>query len=109
MSSEPVSLNRILPGYIEAPGKATVKLSADVVDIKEKGGEFSDLFSEMISSVNDLQLDSSEIQSAFLSGDPVELHQVMIKAEEAGVAMDLLLEIRNKLVDAYKEIMRMPV
>ena len=106
MSSEPLSLNRILPGYIEKPGNATVKLPTDVA---QTDGNFSELFTNMLSSVNDLQLDSGEIQSAFLSGDPVELHQVMIKAEEAGVAMDLLLEIRNKLVDAYKEIMRMPV
>jgi flagellar hook-basal body complex protein FliE len=39
----------------------------------------------------------------------VELHQVMIKAEEAGLATDLLLEIRNKLINAYNQLMNMPV
>ncbi len=63
----------------------------------------------MINSVNDAQLDAGEIQEAFLSGDPVELHQLMIKAEEAGIAMDLLLEVRNKLVTAYNQIMSMPL
>ena len=44
-----------------------------------------------------------------MNGDPVELHQVMIKAEEAGVAMDLLLEIRNRLLNAYNDLIRMPI
>ncbi|MBU2652480.1 MAG: flagellar hook-basal body complex protein FliE [Bacteroidetes bacterium] len=49
------------------------------------------------------------MQQAFLDGEPVELHQVMVKAEEAGIATELLIEIRNKLVDAYSELIRMPV
>ncbi|MEE8404551.1 MAG: flagellar hook-basal body complex protein FliE [candidate division Zixibacteria bacterium] len=44
-----------------------------------------------------------------MNGDPVELHQVMIKAEEAGLATDLLLEIRNRLISAYNELIRMPI
>ena len=63
----------------------------------------------MIGDVNDLQMESAQLQQAFLAGEPVELHQVMIKAEEAGLSMDLLLEIRNKLVNAYNEIIRMPM
>ena len=63
----------------------------------------------MIDQVNGLQQDAAQIQEAFMSGEPDELHQVMIKAQEAGIAMDLLLEIRNKLGDAYNELMRMPL
>ena len=44
-----------------------------------------------------------------MAGEPIELHEVMIRAEQAGVATDLLLEIRNKLVTAYNEVLRMPM
>ena len=42
-------------------------------------------------------------------GQPIELHQVMIAAEKAGIALELLVETRNRLVEAYQELMRMPV
>ena len=100
------NINRLVPGLIEKldvanPEKALGQPKADT--------SFSELFSNMINSVNDAQLDASQIEEAFLSGDPVELHQLMIKAEEAGIAMDLLLEVRNKLVSAYNQIMQMPL
>ena len=63
----------------------------------------------MINSVNQLQTETGQAQEALMNGDPVELHQVMIKAEEAGLATDLLLEIRNRLISAYNELIRMPI
>lgn len=75
----------------------------------ESGEKFTDVFARMVDSVNEAQVASGEIQDAFLAGEPVELHQVMIEAEKAGIATDLLLEIRNRLVDGINEIMRMPV
>ena len=100
------NINRLVPGLIErldvtTPEKGTPETKAE--------GSFTEVFSNMIEQVNGLQQDAAQIQEAFMSGEPVELHQVMIKAQEAGIAMDLLLEIRNKLVDAYNELMRMPL
>jgi len=106
MSGGVGNVNRLVPGLIE---------KLDVSRPNQGGPEgktesnFSQLLSNMLNSVNELQVDSAQIQQAFMSGDPVELHQVMIKAQEAGIAMDLLLEIRNKLVNAYSELMRMPI
>ena len=71
--------------------------------------EFGELLTDLLNSVNGLQNDAGKIQEALMNGDPVELHQVMIKAEEAGVAMDLLLEIRNRLINAYNDLIRMPI
>jgi flagellar hook-basal body complex protein FliE len=44
-----------------------------------------------------------------VSGEAVDLHEVMIAAEKARTSFDLLMEIRNKTVEAYREIMRMQV
>jgi len=63
----------------------------------------------LVNSVNDLQFDAAKAQELLATGDAADLHQVMIAAEEAGIALDLLLEIRNKLVDAYKTLMQMPM
>ena len=94
-------INRLVPGLLETPG----------IDKSNKAGgsSFGDQLSSMINSVNDLQTQSGEAQNAFLAGEPIELHDVMIKAEESGLAMDLLMQVRNRLVDGYKELIRMPV
>lgn len=100
------SVSRLLPGITQQAGR---QLSNEVQNEAKTEGSFTDLFSNLVNSVNDLHQESAQIQEAFLSGEPVELHQVMIKAEEAGVATELLLEIRNRIVEACKELLRMPV
>lgn len=105
--AEPVgNVVRLLPGFIEPSDS---KQKTGIQPELQPEVKFTDLFADMINSVNDLQKESGQIQEAFLSGEPVELHQVMIKAKEAGLAMDLLLEIRNRLVSAYNELLRMPI
>lgn len=105
--SEPVSnVNRLVPGLIE---RLDVNRTGQTATGKPSEADFGELLSNMLNQVNELQMDAGKLQEAFMSGEPVELHQVMIKAQEAGIAMDLLLEIRNKLLNAYNELMRMPM
>jgi len=106
MSDGVSNVTRLVPGLIE---KLDVNRSDQSGPDGKPENSFTEMFSNMLNSVNELQMDAAQIQEAFMSGDPVELHQVMIKAQEAGIAMDLLLEIRNKLVNAYSELMRMPI
>ena len=107
MSNTITGIQRLVPGLIEQAAKPG---GVGVVGGKtEETGSFSDMLSGLVNSVNDIQHESAELQQAMLNGDPVELHDVMIKLEEAGVATDLLLEVRNKLLDGFKEIMNMPM
>jgi len=73
------------------------------------GESFADLFRNIIESVNGLQMDAGRAQELMAAGEAADLHQVMIAVEEAGLSMDLLLEIRNRLVEAYQTFMRMPM
>ncbi len=75
----------------------------------EKDPSFKDTLKEAIQQVNELQEDAATMQQQFVTGEVTDLHQVMVAAEKARVALELMLEIRNKMVDAYKEIMRMQV
>jgi flagellar hook-basal body complex protein FliE len=97
---------RLVPGLIEKTGP--VPLVPQELSPADQP-KFSDMIGNMLQSVNQVQQESADIQQAFLSGEEVELHQMMIKAEEAGISMDLLLEVRNRLVDGYNEIMKMPL
>ncbi len=101
------NINRVLPGLIENVNSPKLIPKADKAE--GTSGDFGGLLSNMIQNVANAQAESGKLEDAMLAGEPVELHQVMIKGAQAGVSMDLLLEVRNKLLDAYKELMRMPM
>ena len=62
-----------------------------------------------IREVDGLQIERDATTADMVRGEPVEVHEIMTVAEEAQLAFELMLEVRNKLLDAYQEIMRMQV
>jgi flagellar hook-basal body complex protein FliE len=68
---------------------------------------FADTLKNALGQASDLQDTAKDAIAAFLRGDPVEIHDVMAATEEAGIALDMLIEIRNKLTDAYRSVMQM--
>jgi len=70
---------------------------------------FGELLRQKLAEVNNLQLRSDELTREMLAGKPVDLHQVMIAAEQAGLALQLTVQVRNKIIEAYQEISRMQI
>lgn len=62
-----------------------------------------------LESVNAAQFQADALKNELATGGDVELHDVMIAAEKAGISVQLTMQLRNKLLDAYQEIMRMSV
>ena len=75
--------------------------------VDRKGPSFADTLKRALGEVSQIQEDAQAAIGAFLRGEPVELHSVMAAAEEAGIALDLLIEVRNKLVEAYRTVINM--
>ena len=71
------------------------------------GSAFADTLKKAVNDVAELQHESETAQTAYAQHAEVDLHDVLIKVEEAEIAFKTMMEIRNKLVDAYKEVMRM--
>ena len=67
------------------------------------------MLSQMVNDVNSKQNVSAQAVSALQSGQSAPLHQAVIAMEEANVSFQLMVEVRNRLLDAYQEIMRMQV
>lgn len=76
---------------------------------KSEGSSFAEFLSNAVSDVNKLQLESESLNEAFAMGKNDNIHQVMIAAEKADIALQFTVQIRNKIMEAYQEIMRMPV
>ncbi len=76
---------------------------------KGVGGSFGTVLNQFVGDVNDKQLNASSALNGLLAGQDVPLHRVVIAMEEASVAFQLMVEVRNKLLEGYQELMRMSV
>jgi len=72
-----------------------------------KNSTFSKILGNLINQVNDLQNKADESIQKLISGEAESIHQVMIAVEKADLTFRLMMEIRNKLIQAYQEIMHM--
>jgi flagellar hook-basal body complex protein FliE len=73
------------------------------------GPSFADTLTRVVNDTQQMQEDATAIIGRFVRGEPVELHQVMAASEEAGIALEFLVEMRNKLTDAYRTVMNMQI
>lgn len=81
----------------------------DVSGAAPTGPTFGQLLQHAIGEVNQAQVHAGDLSSRFAAGEPVDVHQVMIASQEASVALNLAIQVRNKLVDGYQELMRVNV
>lgn len=88
------------------PNQLTTNLAKKV---DENVKSFDETLKEFVSDVNELQNQATEATNKMLSGEPIDVHEVMVAAEKAKTSFELLMELRNKTLDAYRELMRMQV
>lgn len=94
---------------IGSPGKIIPKPGKHQEKAAENPEEFKNTLKGFLQDVNLMQGEAREATEAFLRGDITDIHQVTIATEKARVSLELLLEIRNKMMESYQEIMRMQV
>ncbi len=70
---------------------------------------FAQQLKNAVAEVDRLQQSRDETVERMVAGEVTEVHEVMSAAEEAQLAFELLLEVRNKLLESYQEIMRMQI
>lgn len=83
----------------------TVNDDLGTKQVKEtpKGMGFGELLKNQLDETNDKLIVADEKTQAFIRGEDVEIHDVMVSSSEAKIALQLAIEVRNKLVDVYKE------
>lgn len=70
---------------------------------------FSEILRAQLERVNQLQKEADQLTQDLLTGDLEHLHQLTITAEQANLALQLMVQVRNKLIEAYQEISRMQI
>ena len=81
--------------------------SSVVKDSTEK--DFSSVLMDNLNQINDQQIKSDSLTKGFISGDGTSIQDVITSTEEAKMSLELAVQIRNKIVDAYQEITKMQV
>jgi flagellar hook-basal body complex protein FliE len=101
--SQVLAQMRVVSARIQTGGIETVNPASNKVN-------FDDLLKQSINSVNQLQQTSASMKTDFQTGkNDVSLAEVMIASEKSSIAFQAMSQVRNKLVDAYKDVMNMPV
>lgn|SRR5690606_21130023 len=75
----------------------------------ESQQSFGSFLKDAIQEVNVKQIESDTMTQKLILGEDVDLHNVMITAQKASIALSATMEVRNKVIEAYQEIIRMPV
>jgi flagellar hook-basal body complex protein FliE len=70
---------------------------------------FTDMVRNAVSEVNQTQLHSREMQTAYERGEPIPLHEVVLGMQKSSLAFEATLQVRNKVLKAYEDILNMPV
>ncbi|MFC6339747.1 flagellar hook-basal body complex protein FliE [Pseudomonas sp. CCM 7891] len=108
--SQGVEFNRLMLDMrsMQMDAMARPKSVAEVPELGKSN--FADMLGQAINKVSDTQQASSQLASAFEIGKSgVDLTDVMIASQKASVSFQALTQVRNKLVQAYQDIMQMPV
>ena len=99
----------------EVQNTEALKPSSQVRDALEATGKveppsFGDMFKSAVDTVNNNQSQANDLSQRYELGDPnVDLPEVMIALQKSSVSFQAMTEVRNKMVEAYKQIMNMPL
>ena len=110
IGSIPSLLNGAQVNPLDAAQKARLAGPiADGIRTAPPTESFGTMLDGIVSNVSSKQAEATELTKKVLLGDSDQLHQSVIAMQEAGVAFTLMVEVRNKLVESYQELMRMQV
>lgn len=89
--------------FLNQVNNNTIPSTNENVD-KEEKVNFEDVLKNAVNKVNNVQINANEDIETLIKGEDITMHDVMLSMQEAQMSMQLMLEMRNKLYDAYKEL-----
>ncbi len=99
-----MNITGISPSLV--PGITEISKTVNPAGSAQKAGE---TFAQALEKLNDTQANSDDLLQRFAAGEDLDIHQVMIATEETDINFRVALAIRDRLVVAYREVMRINV
>lgn len=76
---------------------------------EKTGTSFADIMNDALNQVNELQVESSKMTDSFIAGETDNIHSVIMAGSKANLALQMTMQVRNKVMEAYKEVMNMQI
>ena len=102
-------LQRTQIGQRSGLGDDTGRLPVPQTETGGSSRSFKDTLENAIDQVDQAQKTSDEQIRAFVAGEQENVHEVMLSMKEANLSFDLMVEVRNRVLEGYQELMRMQV
>ncbi|QQE76126.1 flagellar hook-basal body complex protein FliE [Brevibacillus composti] len=90
-------------------GGVQPQIQPKTYSVDEVSKSFSSFLSDAMTQVNQAQLESADLTAKFAAGQIQDIHQVTIAGQKSSVMLQLTMQVRNKVIESYQEIMRMPL
>jgi flagellar hook-basal body complex protein FliE len=100
---EPITISPLNPN-LKVPEIGSPRIQPD-----KEGLGFGEILKDAISTVNQLQTQSDQEVQKIMAGESTDLHTAVIAMQKADVSFQMMMQVRNKIVQAYQEILRMQV
>lgn len=91
------------------PQLPTTQPASNESAVTKSSNAFGKILTDMVSNTNQAQINGDKAVENFEAGNAQHLHEVMISAEEAEISLKMLVQMRNKALTAYEEIMRLQI
>lgn len=85
------------------------KVQKEIVTGEKEKASFYDHLSDGLKSVNAAQVDADKMSTAVATGKSTNIQEAMMSMAQAQLSFNLMVQVRNKALEAYQEVMRMPV
>ncbi len=94
-------------GGLRGVDTGAIQVPAGAPETGGSGASFGDTLKQFIGGVSDAQDAAGDLRDKFVRGENVELHQVMAASEEASLSLEMMVELRNKVTEAYRTLISM--
>ncbi|GBC93290.1 Flagellar hook-basal body complex protein FliE [bacterium HR15] len=109
MRIEGLSLFKVLPRPEMREVEPPTRLEPEAVELDAPEADFGKMLREVIGQVSEAQNRAGELAQRFAAGEPIDEHTLILAMERANLAFQLTLHVRNKVLEAYQEIMRLQI
>ncbi|KOA21017.1 flagellar hook-basal body complex protein FliE [Clostridium homopropionicum DSM 5847] len=103
-----MKINEFIPSNYIYSGLGIVNSKEEAQNQNNSLG-FEETLKTKLDEINDKQLEAEMSTESFIKGEDIDIHEVMLKTEEAKLSLELAVQVRNKILEAYQEINRMQV
>jgi flagellar hook-basal body complex protein FliE len=102
-------MEQLLIGPINPNLKVPEMRMPQIQEKEKSGAAFGDILKDAISTTNELLKQSDQEIQKYMAGESQDLHNTVIAVQKADLSFQMMMQVRNKIVQAYQEIMRMQV